>query len=134
MTPQPQVVVIMADQLRHDFIRPEYMARVCALMAESAQFPRMYCCSPLCVPARGSFFTGRYPNETGCLVNGWEPMDRHHGLVAAGTPNLYQVFEKAGYDSWHTGKQHLNSPHREIRRGIRWLFRRLHTSGEPEGH
>lgn len=76
-------------------------------MAESARFPRMYCASPLCVPARGSFFTGRYPNETGCVVNGWEPMDRKHGLIAAHTPNLYQTFEQAGYDSWHTGKQHL---------------------------
>lgn len=99
----------MADQLRHDFIRPEFAPRISALMAESAQFPRMYTTSPLCVPARGAFFTGRYPNETGCLVNGWEPIDKHHGLVPAGTPNLYETFEKAGYDSWHTGKQHLHT-------------------------
>ncbi len=109
MSQHPHVVVIMADQLRHDFIKPEFMPRVSELMAESVQFPRMYCCSPLCVPARAAFFTGRYPNETGCLVNGWEPMDRKHGLVEAGTPNLYQAFEKAGYDSWHTGKQHLHT-------------------------
>jgi len=109
MSQSPHVIVIMADQLRHDFIRPEYTPRISALMAESAQFPRMYCCSPLCVPARGAFFTGQYPNETGCLVNGWEPIDRHHGLVPANTPNLYETFEKAGYDSWHTGKQHLHT-------------------------
>ncbi len=109
MSQRPHVIVIMADQLRHDFIRPAYTPNISALMAESAQFPRMYCCSPLCVPARGAFFTGQYPNETGCLVNGWEPIDKHHGLVPADTPNLYTTFEKAGYDSWHTGKQHLHT-------------------------
>ncbi len=109
MNARPHVIVIMADQLRHDFIRPEYTPRISALMAESAQFPKMYTTSPLCVPARGAFFTGQYPNETGCLVNGWEPMDKRHGLVPAGTPNLYETFEKAGYDSWHTGKQHLHT-------------------------
>ncbi|MDQ8183603.1 sulfatase-like hydrolase/transferase [Pelagicoccus sp. SDUM812005] len=109
MSLNPHVIVIMADQLRHDFIRPEFAPRICALFSESAQFPRMYTASPLCVPARGSFFTGRYPNETGCLVNGWEPIDKEHGLVAARTPNLYTCFEAAGYDSWHTGKQHLHT-------------------------
>ena len=108
-THPPHVIVIMADQLRHDFITPEFAPHISALMAESARFPRMYCASPLCVPARGAFFTGRYPNETGCLVNGWEPADRAHGQVAAHTPNLYQTFEAAGYDSWHTGKQHLHT-------------------------
>lgn len=109
MSQSPHVIVIMADQLRHDFICPEFTPRISALMAESAQFPRMYTTSPLCVPARGAFFTGRYPNETGCLVNGWEPQDEHHGLVPANTPNLYKTFEQAGYDSWHTGKQHLHT-------------------------
>ncbi|MDQ8201263.1 sulfatase-like hydrolase/transferase [Pelagicoccus enzymogenes] len=109
MSEQPHVIVIMADQLRHDFIKPDIMPRTCALMAESAQFPRMYTTSPLCVPARGAFFTGQYPNETGCLVNGWEPIDRQHGLVKRDTPNLYKSFEAAGYDSWHTGKQHLHT-------------------------
>ena len=109
MTTTPHLVVIMADQLRHDFLAPEFAPRICALMQESARFPRMYCASPLCVPARGAFFTGKYPNETGCLINGWEPMDHPLSLVRAGTPNLYQTFEAAGYDSWHTGKQHLHT-------------------------
>lgn len=109
MKQHPHLIIIMADQLRYDFIQTEFMPRVCTLMAESAQFPRMYCASPLCVPARGAFFTGRYPNETGCLINGWEPIDQHHGKVAGNTPNLYKVFENAGYDSWHTGKQHLHT-------------------------
>lgn len=109
MSTRPNVIVIMADQLRHDFIDPRFTPNICSLMEQSARFPRMYCASPLCVPARGAFFTGQYPNETGCLVNGWEPMDKHHGLVPAKTPNLYTSFEAAGYDSWHTGKQHLHT-------------------------
>lgn len=103
---KPHVVVIMADQLRADMIAPEYAPNIYNLSQESFRFNRAYCASPLCVPARGSFFTGRYPNETGCLINPWEKQDAAHGYVSSNIPNLYQMLEK-DWDSWHTGKQHL---------------------------
>ena len=73
---------------------------------ESAVFHNAYCASPLCVPARGAFFTGRYPNETGCLINPWEQVDKHHGNVKKGILNLYTMMEE-NWDSHHAGKQHL---------------------------
>lgn len=103
---RPHLVIIMADQLRHDLIGPEHMPNLAALAAESAVFPNTYCASPICVPARGAFFTGRYPNETGCLINPWIETDRAHGYVAEGTPNLYDLMSE-DWDCWHTGKQHL---------------------------
>jgi arylsulfatase A-like enzyme len=75
------------------------------LRKESVQFHNAYCASPLCVPARGAFFSGRYPNETGCIINPWLPEELRHGTVPAGTPNLYKTLEQ-DWDSWHTGKQH----------------------------
>ncbi|WP_240941183.1 sulfatase-like hydrolase/transferase [Paenibacillus sp. HB172176] len=106
MENRPHVIVIMADQLREDVLSPEVTPHICKLLTESFRFQRAYCASPLCVPARGSFFTGRYPNETGCVINPWTPAEKAHGLVASGTPNLYQHLED-DWDSWHVGKQHF---------------------------
>lgn len=103
---KPHVVIIMADQLRADLLSPQYAPNIHKLSQESFRFNRAYCSSPLCVPARGSFFTGRYPNQTGCLINPWEEQDAAHGYVQKDTPNLYQLLEN-DWDSWHTGKQHL---------------------------
>ncbi|WP_422657788.1 sulfatase-like hydrolase/transferase [Paenibacillus sp. EC2-1] len=103
---KPHVVIIMADQLRADIITPDFAPNIYSLSQESFRFNRAYCASPLCVPARGSFFTGQYPNETGCLINPWEKQDAAYGFVREGIPNLYQLLED-DWDSWHTGKQHL---------------------------
>lgn len=102
---RPNVVVIMADQLRWDALGTHTPA-INALIEESVLFGRAYCASPICVPARGSFFTGLYPNRTGSLMNPWDPIDSHHGNVRAGTANLYTLFESE-WDSRHVGKQHL---------------------------
>lgn len=104
--PHPHLIIIMADQLRPDFVGQPFTPHINQLMAESTCFSRAYCASPLCVPARGAFFTGTYPNENGSLINPWAEQDRQHGLVRAGLPNLYTLLE-GEWDSWHTGKQHL---------------------------
>lgn len=102
----PHLVVIMADQLRHDLIGPEHTPHIAALADESVVFPNAYCASPICVPSRGAFFTGRYPNQTGCLINPWIEADRHHGHIAEGTVNLYDLLAPS-HDCHHVGKQHL---------------------------
>ncbi|MBB5286403.1 arylsulfatase A-like enzyme [Rhabdobacter roseus] len=101
----PHVVIIMADQLRYDALG-EWTPNINQLKAEGVSFNRTYCASPLCVPSRGAFFTGLYPNETGSLTNGLEATERQHGEVKKGIPNLYQVLETK-WDSWQTGKQHF---------------------------
>lgn len=116
------LVVIMADQLRYDFVIGQNTPNISALASDSLVFPNTYCASPLCVPARGAFFTGRYPNETGCLINPWVEADKAHGVVKEGTPNLYELLAP-NWDCWHTGKQHLNyEPALERRHahGINW--------------
>lgn len=105
MKDRPHVVIIMADQLRFDALG-SHTPNLNGLLSESVRFDRAYCASPLCVPARGAFFTGRYPCQTGCLINPWVPADRRHGLVAADTANLYEL-AAPHYDVWHTGKQHF---------------------------
>jgi arylsulfatase A-like enzyme len=107
----PHVVIIMADQLRADVLGRGFTPHIDALASESVVCDRAYCASPLCVPARGSFFSGRYPNETGCIINPWDKRELAHGTVRDGVVNLYQLMEQR-WDSWHSGKQHLLTANR----------------------
>lgn len=99
------VVIIMADQLRADVLG-EMTPHIRQLQAESVDFERTYCASPLCAPSRAAFFTGLFPNRNGSKINPWSAEDEVHGTVVAGTANLYTLFEKS-WDSYHVGKQHL---------------------------
>ena len=109
MQNRPHVVNIMADQLRFDALGP-HTPNLNKLLTQSVRFEHTYCASPLCAPARAALFTGRYPCETGSLINPWIPSDRHHGFVAANTANLYSLAAEH-YDVWHTGKQHVFTEH-----------------------
>ncbi|UQZ83801.1 Arylsulfatase [Paenibacillus konkukensis] len=106
MGDKPNVVIIMADQLRWDALGGEYTPNINQLKEESVTFDRAYCASPLCVPARGAFFTGKYPNVTGSLINPWTPQEKEHGMVRPDHEHWYRLIEEE-WDSWHTGKQHL---------------------------
>ncbi|HVT85636.1 MAG TPA: sulfatase-like hydrolase/transferase [Chitinophagaceae bacterium] len=99
------VIIIMCDQLRYDAIG-KFTPNIDQLKNDGISFNRTYCASPICVPSRASFFTGRYPNNNGSLINGWQPEDDHFKEVRSGTPNLYEVMAN-NWDSWHVGKQHF---------------------------
>src|SRR6185437_3401488 len=97
--------IIISDQLRYDAIG-KYTPNIDQLKKDGVSFNRTYCASPICVPSRGAFFTGKYPNNNGSLINGWETEDMHYRDVKSGIPNLYQVMAE-DWDSWHVGKQHF---------------------------
>lgn len=101
----PPVIIIMADQLRSDVLG-EMTPNINALQKDGVNFTRAYCAVPLCAPSRSSFFTGRYANRTGSMINPWEKDDEVFGNTKSGTPNLYQLMEKQ-WDSRHIGKQHF---------------------------
>lgn len=120
---QPHVVVIMADQLRFDALGGPHTPHLNRLAQQSVTFERAYCASPLCVPARGAFFTGKYPNATGCLINPWERTDAEYGRVRAGTESLYSLLEDE-WESWNVGKQHYlaeEQMHRSAESKTRWV-------------
>lgn len=99
------VIIIMADQLRYDAIG-KYTPHINALKKDGVSFNRTYTASPICVPARGAFFTGKYPNNSGSLINGWVKQDEHYRVVKPGTRNLYETLSKQ-WAAWHVGKQHF---------------------------
>lgn len=102
---KPNIIIIMADQLRYDVLG-EFTPNINKLKNEGISFNNAYCACPLCVPARGAFFTGTYPNENGSIINPWEKLEAKHGDVKEGLPNLFTLLENE-YDSWHVGKQHF---------------------------
>ena len=72
---RPNVVLVMADQLRADFTRAagfplDTMPFLDGLGAGGARFERAYTPMPICAPARISLFTGRYPKAHRVRQNG----------------------------------------------------------------
>lgn len=90
------------------------------LAEESTTFGRAFSTSPLCSPARGSLFTGRYPHENGLMGLahlGWSyhPNERTlpHYLSELGYHNILVGLQHEATDATSIGyeeAQYLNAP------------------------
>lgn len=95
----------MADQLRWDAIgaqgnphvRTPHLDRIAR---EGARFERCYTASPICMPARASVMTGRWPHAHGLWDNGVR--------FPADTTTLATVLAQHGYRTGIAGKGHLD--------------------------
>ncbi len=103
----PNIVFIMTDQHSADalscrmgdrYLKTPALDR---LAARGTFFSRAYTPNPLCMPARNSIFTGRYPHETGITDNTKTTLDAS-AFVTMGT-----YFRQAGYQTAYFGKWHL---------------------------
>jgi arylsulfatase A-like enzyme len=75
-----------------------------ALAAGGIRFDRAFSTAPLCSPARGSLFTGRYPHDNGLLGLahlGWE--------YKPGVRTMPMLLGEAGYRTALAGMQHESS-------------------------
>ncbi|HSU69731.1 MAG TPA: sulfatase-like hydrolase/transferase, partial [Tepidisphaeraceae bacterium] len=101
---RPNILWIMADQFRADclgangnrIIRTPNLDR---LASSSANFTNAFVQSPVCVPSRASYFTGRYPHSHRNRVN-YTPLKADEILL----PRRLQGF---GYQTALVGKTHL---------------------------
>jgi hypothetical protein len=113
----PDILFIMTDQQRWDcvgangnkLIRTPNLDR---LAARGANFTHAFVSSPVCVPSRISFFTGRYAHSHRNRVN-YTPLDRREVLMQA-------RLKGAGYRTGVVGKLHYHPPTRDeaIRTGF----------------
>lgn len=105
---RPNVLLIIADQLSHKAL-PVYgnqhaqTPAIDAIARDGVAFDNCFTSCPLCQPARASFWTGRWPHQTGVLSNGrnWPvtPVDDS-------VPSVGSLFRAQGYDTVHFGKRH----------------------------
>ena len=103
MTPSPNIVIIMVDEQKANSL-PMYGNPIVqtphleALAASGVQFNHAYATSPICVPARVSLMTGRYPHTTGSRSNAT--------LLQPGQRHLVEICRDHGYRTGLAGKNH----------------------------
>ena len=101
---RPNFLFIMTDQLRSDWIscagHPVVKTpNIDALAAKGTRFANFQATSPVCMPNRASFMTGRYPSTHGLRYNGC--------LLPLDTNCFTDVLAAAGYRTASIGKSHL---------------------------
>ena len=104
MTKSKNILFIMADQLRYDYLgctgHPTINTpNIDALAARGVNFSRAYCQASVCGPSRVSFYTGRYMFSHGATYNNVPPR--------AGEPTLGDHLRPRGYRVGLVGKNHM---------------------------
>lgn len=106
-TDSPNILLIMTDQhsprqlgaYGDPLIRTPNLDR---LADQGMRFDNTYCASPLCVPSRMSFMTGRLPSRTGMMLN--------QSILPSGTPTWAHHLAIAGYETSLIGRMHFEGP------------------------
>ena len=106
---RPNILIIMTDEhdpavtgcYGHPVVQTPNLDR---LSRKGVLFENAYCNSPMCVPSRMSFLTGRYGSEVGVFDNG--------SPLASEVPTFAHYFEAAGYDTTLCGRMHMVGPDR----------------------
>ena len=102
---RPNIVLVILDQMTERMISahrssPVQTPGLDRLASMGTSFTQAYCADPSCSPARASLLTGRPSSEHGVLLN--------RGYLVPGTMDIGTwMREKAGYQSWYTGKWHI---------------------------
>ena len=105
MEKKPNILFIMTDQQRADamgcsggWVNTPNLDRIAG---EGVRFPNAVTNSPVCIPARVSLITGRYPHNTHIWKNG-------HYDMPPETATWWQAIRNAGYRTSVFGKTHLH--------------------------
>ena len=105
----------------HPFVRTPHLA---SLAASGVTVERAYCSSPLCVPSRAAFMTGRAPHSVGVY-------DLASSLSSE-EPTWAHLLNAAGYETALAGKMHFVGP--DQRHGFqKRLVEDCHGDGSHHG-
>lgn len=104
VTKEPNIIIIMADQLRVDLLQREgyplnTMPFADNLAKNGTWFDCAYTSAPASGPARVSMLTGRFPSATHVKSN-------HNIKDAYYTKDLFDVAKEKGYTTAMVGKNH----------------------------
>ncbi len=114
MANKPNVLWIMADQLRFDYLscygHPHlHTPHIDAMANRGVRFSNAYVQSPVCGPSRMSAYTGRYVRSHGSTWNGMP--------LRVGEPTLGDHLREAGARAVLVGKTHMVAD----KEGMAWL-------------
>ena len=120
---RPNILLLMSDEhapmysgpYGHPLVQTPSMDQ---LAREGVTFDNAYCNSPLCLPSRMSFMTGRYINRIGAFDNA--------SPLASDAVTWAHMLGAAGYDVALAGKQHFCGPD-QLHGFARQLGRDLHA-------
>lgn len=107
MSKQPNILLIMADQVNPAFL-PSYghpvvkMPNLQRMADEGVVFDTAYCTNPICAPSRFSMLTGRMASEMGVFD--------HQCEMPASAPTLMHYLRHLGYHTALSGKMHFLGP------------------------
>jgi len=101
MTSRPNIVIIIADDLRADALADPLVQtpNLDALAADGVNFRQNFAANPVCAPSRMANFTGLYPSTSG-----------HRSLYHMLRPheeNLFQLLREGGYETVLVGKNDM---------------------------
>lgn len=104
---RPNILLIMSDEhaaayagtYGHPLVKTPNMDRLAAM---GTTFDSAYCNSPLCLPSRMSFMTGRYIHKIGAYDNG--------SPLPSDTVTWAHALRAVGYQAVLAGKQHFCGP------------------------
>ena len=157
MAQTPNIIFLMPDQLRADFLScygADFIDTpyIDALADQGVRYERAYSTSPICVPARASLLTGLNAIKTGVLDNGqWLRPD----YAACGLQTWPEMLAEQGYYTAAIGKMHfypwdlkLGFQYRVAAEDKRWIhvrddyyhflkdhgYRKLHGNEHPGYH
>jgi arylsulfatase A-like enzyme len=128
MSDRPNVLVIMTDQQKatsshlygNTFCQTPSMAR---LADEGVLFDHAFTPHPLCVPARVSLWTSRYPHSHGAR--------RNQTFMPAGAVHAFQIWREAGYHNGLIGKNHCFTRPEDLALFDTWCD--ISHGGAPQG-
>jgi len=106
MSEKPNILFIMADQLRYDYLscygHPHLKTpNIDRLAKNGVRFTRAYAQSPVCGPSRMSFYTGRYVRNHGSTFN--------NVPLRAGEMTMGDHLREAGMNAYLLGKTHMTA-------------------------
>ena len=143
MSPSPNVLVILTDQLRQpapyesDELR-EFRREHCVgqerLRQSGVSFKHHYPMAIACAPSRASLLTGQYPSlhgvtQTDGLAKNAESKDMFW-LAPDTVPTLGDWFRAGGYRTYFKGKWHASHAHLDAHDGDGFLLS-IDDDGEP---
>ena len=104
MKSKPNFLYIMVDQLRADWLgcyghSVVKTPNIDAIAEEGTRFDEFHVATPVCMPNRASFMTGRMPSVHGLRYNGCLLSERANTFV--------DVLKAGGYATATIGKSHL---------------------------